>query len=365
MSELKNMPPNERAKAIQERHQELLRDQPGLRARNAAEEIGISEAELLVSRDDRSVIHLDAQPEQILSDLVQLGEVMALTRNESCVHERKGVYEGAQFFTHGKRRQGLFVNPDIDLRLFMSHWAFAFAVIEETKSGNRRSFQFFDKSGTAVHKVYLTNKSKLSAFENLIGTYRATSQPLSIDTEPYDEEVTEKISDDQVDWNSFRTRWENLKDTHDFFPLLKKFKLDREQAFRRIGKDFAYEVENDASERILRLARDTECEIMVFVGNRGCIQIHTGPVKKLIAHDCWYNVLDPMFNLHLNQDQIARTWVTRKPTVDGHVTAIEVFDANGALIVTFFGKRKPGVPELELWREIVSAIPAKEIADVA
>ena len=99
---------------------------------------------------------------------------------------------------------------------------------------------------------------------------------------------------------------------------------------------------------------------MVFVANQGCIQIHTGPVAKLAEMGPWYNVLDPNFNLHLNTDGIAWSWVTKKPTVDGIVTALEVFDKNGNLIVTFFGKRKPGIPELELWREIVGLLPLIE-----
>src|SRR5690606_38204341 len=127
-------------------------------------------------------------------------------------------------------------------------------------------------------------------------------------------------------------------------------------ALRKIGADFAYQVKNNASRQILELARDKNCPIMVFVGNRGCIQIHSGEVHKLVEHGVWYNVLDPKFNLHLNENAIARSWVVKKPTEDGIVTALEVFDNNGELIVTFFGKRKPGIPELELWREIISHI---------
>ena len=43
----------------------------------------------------------------------------------------------------------------------------------------------------------------------------------------------------------------------------------------------------------------------------------------------------------------------KKPTKDGIVTGLEVYDAQGELIVYFFGKRKPGIPELESWREII------------
>jgi putative hemin transport protein len=102
---------------------------------------------------------------------------------------------------------------------------------------------------------------------------------------------------------------------------------------------------------------------MVFVGNRGAIQIHTGPVKKLVEHGTWYNVLDPKFNLHINETKIASTWVTKKPTDDGIITALELFDADGEIIATLFGKRKPGIPELELWREIISEVPPLEVHD--
>jgi putative hemin transport protein len=38
------------------------------------------------------------------------------------------------------------------------------------------------------------------------------------------------------------------------------------------------------------------------------------------------------------------------------VTAIEVFNEMGEIIVQFFGKRKPGVPELEEWRSLVATL---------
>ena len=136
-------------------------------------------------------------------------------------------------------------------------------------------------------------------------------------------------------------------------------------ALNNRGGDFAQRVDNDAARRVLDLARDRQCEIMVFVGNRGCIQIHTGPVKKLMEYGPWYNVMDPQFNLHLREDKIASSWVTRKPTEDGIVTALELFDEHSEIVATFFGKRKPGIPELELWREIIAEIPALETADAA
>lgn len=49
--------------------------------------------------------------------------------------------------------------------------------------------------------------------------------------------------------------------------------------------------------------------------------------------------------------------VVEKPSEDSTVTSVEVFDANNEMIVQFFGKRKPGMPEPEAWRELVGEIP--------
>ena len=95
---------------------------------------------------------------------------------------------------------------------------------------------------------------------------------------------------------------------------------------------------------------------MVFVRNRGMIQIHSGPVKKIKEMNQWLNVLDPEFNLHLRQDLIAESWIVEKPTEDGVVTSLEIFDSEGEQIVTFFGARKPGKPELKGWKEIAGEL---------
>jgi putative hemin transport protein len=46
----------------------------------------------------------------------KLGKVMALTRNEACVHEKKGVYHHSSV----NGQTGLVLAGDIDLRIFIS-----------------------------------------------------------------------------------------------------------------------------------------------------------------------------------------------------------------------------------------------------
>jgi putative hemin transport protein len=92
------------------------------------------------------------------------------------------------------------------------------------------------------------------------------------------------------------------------------------------------------------------------VGNAGIVQIHTGTIRNVQDAEGFYNVLDPDFNLHVKDDKIAESWIVRKPSVDGIVTSLELFDADGMLMATIFGKRKPGIPELESWRDVIAFV---------
>jgi putative hemin transport protein len=56
-------------------------------------------------------------------------------------------------------------------------------------------------------------------------------------------------------------------------------------------------------------------------------------------------------------DGIAASWIVRKPSRDGIVTSLEIFDSEGRQIAWLFGQRKPGEPELSAWRQIVDRLP--------
>lgn len=322
-------------------------EQPKLRIRDAARALGTAEAALVATTVGDTAIRLKDEFPEILQGVEALGKVMALTRNDNCVHERKGVYKKVTF----RGSMGLAVNPDIDLRLFMSQWAFGFAVNEN----NRKSLQFFGKDGEAVHKVYLTEDSSEPAYEELVAKYTAEDQKAPIELLPA-KPATEEVPDAEVAVDSFQKAWLSLEDTHDFHGLLKDYGLTRTQALRLAPEGHAFSITLDSLKAILHKASETDLQIMVFTGSAGCIQIHTGLVKKLVETGPWFNVLDPDFNMHLRMDAIASIWLVKKPTKDGIVTSIEVFDDKAEIIVQFFGKRKPGIPEDENWRYIANEL---------
>lgn len=331
----------------------LKKEQPHLRIRNAAQKLGVSEMELLATKTNEGVTRLRPEFKELLSEIESLGKVMALTRNDECVHERKGVYLNADF---SSPHAALFVGEDIDMRIFLTHWKKTFAVVEENARGTSKSLQFFGKDGEAIHKIFLTPDSDAAAFDALVNKYKSDDQA-PFETAEKDITVINEKPDSEIDVEGFQKAWLDLKDTHDFFMMLRKFGVTRTQALRLAPTDYhAKEVSKDGIVSMLEEVAKAKTPIMVFVGNKGNIQIHTGAVRKTMWHEQWYNIMDPDFNMHLDMSKIAQTWVVRKPTEDGVVTAIEVFNEAGDIIVQFFGKRKPGIPELDIWRETVEKL---------
>lgn len=93
------------------------------------------------------------------------------------------------------------------------------------------------------------------------------------------------------------------------FTLLKRHNLTRQQAFKLVADDLACKVANSALAQILESAQRDGNEIMVFVGNRGCVQIFTGVVEKVVPMKGWLNIFNPTFTLHLLEESIAETWL--------------------------------------------------------
>lgn len=333
---------------LKEKWEALKAENPHIRIRNAAAQLEVSEAELLATSIGEGVTVLKPEFQNILTEAEQLGKVMALTRNDECVHERKGTYLNGDFSSPHAQ---LFVGEDIDLRIFLNHWKFAFAVVE----GDKKSLQFFGKDGLAMHKIYLTKNSNEAAFDAIAEKYKADDQNEVLGFEAVAPKAAEK-PDSEIDAEGFKKAWTELKDTHDFFMMTRKFGVSRTQALRLAPEGFTKKIDNAKVVNVLEDASEKNIPIMVFVGNRGIIQIHTGNVKKTLWHQQWFNVMDPDFNLHMDVTKIAEAWIVKKPTEDGEVTAIEVFNKEGDFIVQFFGKRKPGIPELQEWKDLVAEL---------
>ncbi|RYH04631.1 hemin-degrading factor [Salipiger sp. IMCC34102] len=333
---------------------------PPARERDLAARIGVSEAALLAAHAGEAgspwqVTPIVATSDRLMPVAQALGEVMALTRTRSCVHERVGRYED----WHQGDHASMVLGAEIDLRIFPKFWAHAYAVEKD----GRRSLQVFDAAGDAVHKIFLREGSDLATFE-------AAKEALAIDA-PFpdfaEREAPEPARGNPDKTEVLRREWGRLTDTHQFLLLCRKLKMNRLGANRLAGAPFARQLTPGAAAEALQRLAGGALPVMIFVGNRGCIQIHSGPVTRVEPMGPWLNVLDDRFNLHLRTDHVAEVWAIEKPTKRGPARSLEAFDADGGLIFQIFGfRQQDGADHSEAWGALLDDLPtAKTAEDVA
>ena len=337
--------------SLQEKWDALKAENPRLRIKDAAEKLGVTEVELLVIDCGHSVTRLNPDWKSIYPKLPEFGTVMALTRNDASVLEQTGVYGKASV----RGPMALTVGEDVDLRSFLMQWGSIFAVTHPEGFRFKYSLQIFSIDGHAVHKIYLGEKSNLDVFEALVEELKSDDQSKTQELKENFEEA-EVLDNSEIDQEAFIAEWDELKDVHDFMKMLKKHKTTRRNCYQFVGSERARKISNDEITPLLNHISEAGIDIMIFNGNRGQIQIYTGPAKKIVEMEDWTNILDPKVNLHLKKSLIDAIWVVTKPTVDGPVTSVEVFDKSGETLVSFFGKRKEGQQELSEWRGITEKL---------
>lgn len=332
-------------------------ENPKLRPRDQADAMGLSEAALVAADCGAGTTRIAAHPDRVMDAAQTLGEVMALTRNPSCVHEKIGTYDNY----HPGDHAAMILTPEIDLRIFPKHWCHAFMVETQGEDRPRRSLQVFDAAGDAVHKIILRDASDHAAWDDLRVSLAEEDQGQSPAFAPRDPVEAAKSRPDKAE--TLRAEWQRMTDTHQFLRMTSKLRMNRLGAYRIAGEQFARALDPAAITALLGHLAESGTQVMVFVGNRGCIQIHSGPIVTLKPMGPWQNVMDPRFNLHLRADRVAEVWAVEKPTRAGPTVSVEAFDAEGGLIFQVFGLRKESDDHRTTFAALVAALPDARMAD--
>ncbi len=159
--------------------------------------------------------------------------------------------------------------------------------------------------------------------------------------------------DSAIDVKEFQQARRDMSDVHQFSRIVSEFVLTREQAMRLAPGGMVQKLDPTAVRGLLKGAAKDGVAIMAFVGNAGVTQIYSGKINNVADAEGWLNVLDPDFNLHLNDDALRSGYVVRR----AGVTSVEFFDTNGELVVIFFGVRQPGKPQPQEWLDLAASPP--------
>jgi putative hemin transport protein len=179
----------------------------------------------------------------------KLGPVMALTRNESCVHEVTGIYQGYYSGAHAC----MVLCAVVDLRLFPSNWHYGFAVEKDTGQGVQRSLQIFDTAGDAIHKIYLTLGSSHAVSAEVVAALAQADQSQTLTPEPRKPTEAAKSVLDKCE--AQRKEWGRMTDTHQFLRLTSKLKMNRLGAYRIAGDPFVRPLPVETVDQMLNLVK--------------------------------------------------------------------------------------------------------------
>jgi len=288
----------------------------------------------------------------LMQRLAALGNLTEVTRNPSALLEKDNV-SGA-----------LYVNNEIELapaeamhlRIFYPQWEHGYALEEHDacNGGKQHSLQFFDRYGNMMHKIVLGENGDIASFRQLVRDHAAAEQlaphlihPRESDTEGNDDTLS------QIDVDALRAEWAHTHNHDDFVQRQEAFDQQRLRKLRLAGKAFAYQVANDSARVILQRMTEFGTSIMAQVGNAGIVQAYYGKIKNIRVKDSRLKIMNAGFRMQLREDHIDSIWVAKKPTTDGIITSLELFNRQGTHIASFLSKKSNGQPEPREWREAI------------
>lgn len=295
---------------------------------------------------------LDGEFAPLMQRLAALGNLTEVTRNSSALLEKDNV-SGA-----------LYVDNEIELapaeamhlRIFYPQWEHGYALEEHDacSGGRRHSLQFFDRYGNMMHKIMLGEDGDIASFRQLVSDHAAAEQlaphlvhPLDSDTGTGDDSLG------RIDVDALRAEWAHTHNHEDFIQRQEAFDRQRLRKLRLAGKAFAYQVANDSARVILQRMTEFGTSIMAQVGNAGIVQAYYGKIKNIRVKDSRLKIMNAGFRMQLREDHIDSVWVAKKPTTDGIITSLELFNRQGTHIASFLSKKSNGQPEPREWREAI------------
>lgn len=310
---------------------------------------GRSEVEALAANPSVRKAAIAPDWQVMLGEARRLGRVRTVARNAHAIHKSWGSYGALR----GGEDVGLVINGGIDLRMFYRAWSHAYVV--EAASGDtvRLSLQIFDDAGDAVQKVFPETAEGESALREWAGRFGISAGAPAV--RPAAAGAPER-PDASIDVKALLDAWQDLKDVHHFRAMIARHGAGRTQALRLAQGRFTEPAARDALARALTGAHAGAVPVMVFVANRGIVQIHSGTVGTAERRDGWLHLTDPDFHLHVREAGIAQSWIVTKPTSDGPVTALECYDTRGEAVLQMFGVRQEGSAENPAWQALAHGL---------
>jgi putative hemin transport protein len=196
----------------------------------------------------------------------------------------------------------------------------------------------------------LVDESHTEAYQTLITQFRDPIQTSSLSLE---NKPTKIALNDEIDAGSLRQRWSQIKDVHEGGQIINAFNSPRIKIYEALGDEYAKKLPYSIIEDTLKALSEYQIPTMIFVQNQSAVQSYAGHIKRLLRTGPWFNILDEGFNLHLNTEQIGQAWLITKPSENGYIHSLNVFDHNHNEIMIMTDNRTRGEQESIEWATLM------------
>ena len=287
-------------------------DNKKIRIRDIASKLNVSEAELLSLRSNKdvsflSIVNLDEFFNKIFNNNKK---IMFLIRSDFVVHEKIVSTEGL-FYKKGMITDSfdskcplVCFNPKL-----ISYYFYEKNVLN--KKRELRSFQFFDKYGNAILKIYLKSDND-SSFDQIANFYKIV----------YNYELQKNI-----------VRKGTIK-------LDKKTILHIDLFENKELVNNPKQINNDKLRFFLNAFSEKETPIQIHAYGIDSIQYHRGIVKNIVDFGPWLNVIDKKFNIHVLENKILKTSILEYKNRLDSIYLINIIDENNNLVLGIAGLEK-------------------------
>lgn len=301
----------------------------------------------LATLGDR-VLRLQDEPARLFRALRRFGQLEAGTANRACSlwqTTAHGDLEYAAVCGVARLRRG-----PVTLECFPRQWAAVLAVLAPVAGIAPRSLLCFDAHGALRHQWHVPAGSAGLAFEELVC---ALLHPDQRDL-PRPRPLVAPVEAAHVDLAALEQGWSVLREPADFAGLLRRHGLRRLRAYRLVRDKFARPVSLDSVPALLSLGAARQTPLSLRCGNRGAVQRFEGALPLPAWQGDTLCVRQGGLRFSLSMRDVASVWRVRKPSVDGVVTTIELFDGQDERVLTISGARGYGRMELPSWRALLA-----------
>lgn len=291
-------------------------------------------------------ISLQGDWAKIVGSIVSGGGIRASTESGGVTIEQTGTV--GEYNMRGEGTIGSVVQDDLDLRFLFRHWVGGLVHSAHT------TVDFIDTTGAACISLHAADDAARNTIEALANQFRGPA--FDIPTAP--PRPTSK-TDAEIDREALLADWRAMQNVHHFEAMLGKHGIGRLQALRLAGSEFARELSADAFGQLLTRLGDDGQEIMVFVANRGMVQIYSGPTddKKRAGHG--WEITHKETKIYVPDTALHGLWLVHKPTAAGIITSLEfVREDSDQSVASIFGRHPHGDAQPPEWMALLEQLPS-------